>query len=542
MFTSEEAFERHKELHPTVFSDDSDRRSRLSDDVVTPRSSVSSEMLSSRSSDSIQVDAETRENNLKWDVANQLLELHKISQHTTSRKNSNNSGSETESVDNVSSPVKKTSATPQAVPKEPLVSPTVVPRLTYQGASVSNDSSSSSQKEPRGVSLGNGLQEGKRMQGNTIMYPPMPQSIPQGMEYLMLPFQNMNYKREEKCVSSREGVGHGVVLPVRLSPSPSKNISACTSEKQKWSREDQPCSVTTTASSVYSMVNNARLYDSHFATRSGSANQRNFMELSLGSVNSQQEKALTEQTVEGNNSVACHRVSVIQFHSSSQVTPHNTKNPEDLIKEEEKTQEAPFKSDISSLCDSTSSKLDKKPVVIQQQHQDLQPKNGMINDYLAGISQGHVPYVPLNAESPISLQSWKREFGGPFGKYSWALKEAKKTFELLKMREQALQLASSQSLESKQFTIFPQANAHQSKSSFDRSQVTSVDMLKFLAREQIKQNDSEGDLKSPVSAEEDSESSEAVESGHTSNNEQPKSDGGQQSLPADSPGNGYVSQ
>ena len=515
----------------------------MSDDVVTPRSSVPSEMLSSCSSDSIQVDAETLENNLKWDVANQLLELHKISQHTTSRKNSNNSGSETESVDDVSSPVKKTSATTQAVPEQPLVSQTLVPRLTYQGASVSNNLSSSSQKEPRGVSppqaisLGNGLQEGKRMQGNTIMYPPILQSIPQGMEYLMLPFQNMNYKKEEKCVSSQEAVGHGVVLPVRLSPSPSKNIS----EKQKWSREDQPCSVTTTASSVYSMVNNARLYDSHFATRSVSTNQRNFMEL-LGGENSQQEKALTEETVEGNNSVACHRVSVIQFHSSSQVTPHNTKNPEDLIKEEDKTHEAHFKSDISPLCDSTSPKLDKKPVVIQQQHQDLQPKNGMINDYLAGISQGHVPYVPLNAESSISLQSWKREFGGPFGKYSWALKEAKKTFELLKMREQALQLASSQSLESKQFTIFPQANAHQSKSSFDRSQVTSVDMLKFLAREQIKQNDTEGDLKSPVSAEEDSESSEAVESGHTSNNEQPQSDGGQQPLPADSPGNGYVSQ
>lgn len=511
-----------------------------------------SEMLSSSSSNSIQVDAETCENNLKWDVANQLLELHKISQHTTSRKNNNNSGSETESVDDVSSPVKQTSATTQAVPEQPLVSPTVVPHLTYQGASVSNNSSSSSEKEPMGVSppqaisLGNGLQEEKRMQGNTIMYPPMPHLIPQGMEYLMLPFQNINYKKEEKCVSSQEGMGHSVVLPVALSPSPSKNISACTSEKQKWSREDQPCSVTTTASSVYSMVNNARLYDSGFATRSGSANQRNFMELSLVGENSQQEKALTEETVEGNNSVACHRVSVIQFHSSSQLTPHNTKNPEDLIKEEEKTQEAHFKSDISPLCDSTSAKLDKKPVVIQQQHQDLQPKNGMINiDYLPGISQGHVPYVPLNAESSISLQSWKREFGGPFGKYSWALKEAKKTFELLKMREQALQLTSSQSLESNQFTIFPQANARQSKSSFDRSQVTSVDMLKFLAREQIKQNDTEGDLKSPVSAEEDSESSEAVESvesGHTSNSEQPTSDGGQQPLPADSLGNGYVSQ
>lgn len=519
LFTSEEAFERHKEFHPTVFPEQSDAQSTSSDAVTTSQNSVSSHIPGSSSNGSTQEDPEMDENNLKWDVANQLLELHKISQHVTSPIHSTQgSGSETasDSGDDVSSSVKPSPEATHGLPERSLPSVNVILGVAYQGPSLSSPSWLGQRSiTPSGaVCLENGLHEGQQIQRNMMMFPITPQSIAQGVEYLKLPFPNMNYGEKKKCISSPERNGHGSVSPVPLSPSLSKS----TSEQQKWSSMDQSNSSAVT--SVHSAINNVPQYKSQFAVSINSANERrnvNFKEQNFGGENSEWGNAVMQKNALSNNSVGCHRVSVIQFHSSAEKTSKDTKNHEPLIKDKQDTsQDAYFKS--------VSFRLDNEPVVNQQQKQDLPQNHSLINkDYLTGIPQERIPYVPLNAESSITLQSWNRGVNDQFGKYSWALKEAKKTSERSKMREQAIQ-----TMESKQFNTFPQAKVQQSTGMFDRSQVTSVDMLKFLAKEQIKQKDTERN------SGEDSETSEASESGETSNGGQVYSDAAQDVSPVDS--------
>lgn len=482
------------------------------------------------------------EKNLKWDVANQLLELHKIPQHITSPRNTHgSSGSETasDSGDEGGMPLKNSSPAPQATPVRSPVSSTVNPELVYQGASTHLPSGSHmgqrSNTPPRAVNKERGFHEAQRVQENKVRYPHSPQPSTKGMEYLKVPFQSGYYEWEKMSFPSSQENGRGSVSPMRRSPSPGSNLSAQTSEQQKWTTVDQY------TSAVYSPVNRVFNQQSHFGAMIDSISQRrksDFIERSFRGESSQQGDNVVRKPAQSDNSVACHRVSVIQYHSSGQKSAYaDVRNQERMINNNETSQETRCKPKVSPPLDSVSMRLESKPTAKQQQNKQLLQNHSLPSkEHLAGIPQERIPYVPLNAESSITLQSWNRDDDEQVGKYSWALKEAKKTYEQLKMREQAMQLASNHAMESKQFNIFPQANAQQTAGLFDRSQVRSVDMLKFLAQEQIKQRDTEGDVKSPASAEENSETSDASESGEVSNSGQMNNDAGQQSSPPDSLG------
>jgi len=539
LFTSEEAFERHKELHPSFFPDQSDSQSTSSDSIVPAQSSVPSEISVSENKERTEEDSEIHEKNLKWDVANQLLELHKIPQHITSPRNTHgSSGSETasDSGDEGGMPLKNSSPAPQATPVRSPVSSTVTPELVYQGASTHLPSGSHmgqrSNTPPRAVNKESGFHKAQRVQER---YPHSPQPSTKGMEYLKVPFQSGYYEGEKMSFPSSQENGRGSVSPMRRSPSPGRNLSAQTSERQKWATVDQY------TSAVYSSVNRVFNQQSHFGAMIDSISQRrktDFIERRFRGESSQQGDDVVQKPAQSDINVACHRVSVIQYHSSGQKSAYaDVRNQERMINNNETSQETHFKPKVSPPLDSVSMRLENKPTANQQQNKQLLQNHSLPSkDHLAGIPQERIPYVPLNAESSLTLQSWNKDVDEQVGKYSWALKEAKKTYEQLKMREQAMQLASNHAMQSKQFNIFPQANAQQTAGLFDRSQVRSVDMLKFLAQEQIKQRDTEGDVKSPASAEENSETSDASESGEASNSGQMNNDAGQQSSPPDSLG------
>lgn len=544
LFTSEEAFERHKEFHPSVFPDQSDAQSMSSDSVTATQSSVLSEIPGSSPKDSTQDDSEIHEQNLKWDVANQLLELHKIPQHKVSSSNSHGSGSETasDSGDEVRTSLMQPSPAAQGAPVRSLASAaTVTPRLAYQGLSVVSTQLQRVMEQMGATSpreVGNGY---SFFEGNTYRYPLISQPSVQGVGYLKLPSQNNSHGEEKTekngCSSVRhvqlspcpspEKSGHGSVSPMRHSPNP-----AYTCEQQKWTAMEQ------SVSTAHFAVNGVPSKQLHFSTWVDSTSRRrnsSYVEHNFNGENPQQGDVAAQNTAQGDNRVPCHRVSVIQYHSSVQQPASDAGNQEQhLMKDRDISREIHYKSNGSPLYDSASMRLEDNSVASQEQNKELMQNHSLVSkDYLAGIPQERIPYVPLSSDSPIALQSWSREFSEEAAKYSWALKEAKRTYEKLKMRDQAMQRTSAHSTESKQFNVFSQAEVQQSTGLFDRPEVRSVDMLKFLAREQIKQRDAEGDAKSPASVGEDSETSEASESGDTSN-------GGQQLSPSDSLGKNIV--
>ena len=536
LFTSEEAFEQHKELHPSVFPDQSDSHSTSSDSLPTVQSNGLPEAPSSATKDVTEDENELHEKNIKLDVANQLLELHKITQHNIMHRKTHSSGSETtsESGDEVNS--QTTPSTQGLKSSTTQTSPTVLPiKTTYQAMNAHLPSAGYMEKRtatpPRVNNNENGFPK-KEMVANRVRYPLSPRPNPHGAEYLEVPFQNVYYIDGKNTFPMQEKSKYSSVSPVRWSPSqPGMNFFLHTAEVQK-----QTALVQSTGDEIHSTTNSFPHQQVQFAVRVDSISHRrisNCSKQSFRGENCQEGNSGMQTPSQGNNSVPCHRVSVIQYHSSLQKPSHDSNNKEQLLQERDAS---PLKSDAPPVFKSETTRLENKPHVIHHENQDLlQSWSPVSKDLMAGIPQGRVPYVPLNADSSITPQSQNTEHEEPIGKYSQALKEAKKTYELLKTIEQPMQIVSNPAVENKQY-IFPQTKGQRSPGMFDRSQLTSVDMLKFFAREQIKQSDADGDVKSPASAEEESETSEASESGDVSNNGQNYSDTAQQPSPSDSLG------
>ena len=541
LFTSEEAFERHKEFHPSIFPDQSDAQSTTQDSMPPVHRRASTEMPGSAPKDTSERDSELHEKNLKLDVANQLLELHKIPQHMTSPGKTSSSGFETmsESGDEVHSPPKQSSPAAQGVAVRSQATATVMPLLAYQGASIYLPSAGHMEKRsatpPRATDKRNGFHDTRMAEENTVRFSYSPQLSPQGVEYLKLPFQNGYRMDRGNSSPAAEMNVNGGVSPVRRSPSPGRNFSVQMFEQQKQTTMDQE------ANGAHYIANTHQQFDQHFAVRAASTSQRrssNFLEHISRGENTQQGNAVMQKPSQSNNSVPCHRVSVIQFHSSVQKPAHDTNKQKHSLKAQDTSDPEP---NVLPPSEPATMRLESKPPT-DHQNQELPWNHSPVDkEYLSGIPQERIPYVPLNSDSSIALHSWNRELDELVGKYSWALKEAKKTYEKLKIREQAMQVSSNHPTENKQFNVFSQANTQQPTGLLDRSQVTSVDMLKFLAREQIKQKDAERDVKSPASVGEESETSEAsVESGDASNSGQIYSDERQQSSPSDSLGKSTV--
>lgn len=436
LFTSEEAFERHKEFHPSIFPDQSDQ-STTQDSMPPVQRRVSAEMPGSAPKGTSERDSELHEKNLKLDVANQLLELHKIPQHMTSPGKTSGSGFETmsESGDEVRSPPKQSSPAAQGVAVRSQATATVMPLLAYQGASTLLPSSGHMEKRsatpPRATDKRNGFHGTRMAEENTVRFSYSPQLSPQGVEYLKLPFQNGYRMDGVNSSPAAEMNGNGSVSPVRRSPIPGRNFSVNVFEQQKRTTVDQE------ANGARYIANTHQQFDQHFAVKAASTSQRrssNFPEHNARGENTQQGNAVMQKPSQSNNSVPCHRVSVIQYHSSIQKPAHDTNKQEHSLKAQDTSDPEP---NVLPPSEPATMRLENKPPT-DHQNQELPRNHSPVDkDYLPGIPQERIPYVPLNSDSSIALHSWNRELDELVGKYSWALKEAKKTYEKLKIREQA---------------------------------------------------------------------------------------------------------
>lgn len=516
LFTSEEAFERHKELHPPVFPEQADGEE-------TPPEVSGSARKDSAQKDNTQEDNELHEKNLKLDVANQLLELHKIMQHRSSPSNTTGSGSETlsDSGDegNSNNHSKQSPPSSEVKPVRPQPAPAVSPVLRYQN-DLNRQSPNMSHMEQASIIPPKITSEGVEFHVPQARYSYSSQPNPQGVDYLRLPFQSINLAGNGK--SSPERTGH-----VRV-PSPERRKSPV----------DQ--SINGIHSGVYDVPQHTQCMP-HFVMnvdpQSQKGNYSNFIENSLRAANSSKGSVEVSKTAESINTVPCHRVSVIQYHSSSQKPPHDARSEESSV--QGTLQECDYKLSTLALSKPASRTLVNQSGTDQpQNHHVPQNYNLSLNNikYLVGIPPGRIPYVPRNAESAMTLQSWSKEMNEQVGKYPWALKEEKNTREQFLMRDPAMQFSFPKlSLESNQLDIFSQANAQSSTSLYNvqTSQERSVDMLKYLAREQIKPNDAERDTGSPP-GDDDSETSEASESGDVPNERKLSGSGGQPSPSSDS--------
>lgn len=504
-----------------MFPDQADRESTSLPGEPPAQRSVLSEMTGSAQKGNTQKDHEMHENNLKLDVANQLLELHKVMQHRSSPSTTPGSGSETmsESGDEVNQTLKRSPSASPAIPARPQAAASVSPGLTYQDVP-NMQLPNMSHMEQTSVTPQKMTSKGAEFhvpQSVQVRYCRSPQPNPQGMDYLRLPFQSTSYAGNKQSISTPERIGH---------------VSVSLPERQKSPTLDQ------SVNAMHSAVNSAPQRKPHFAVnvdpRSQRRNHSNFIENSPGAENALMGSAMVPKTAKSTNIVPCHRVSVIQYHSSAQNPSNDGRNEESLIKG-------------TVLSESAFKTVESKPSADQLNNHEV-PQNYRLMrnmEYLVrGIPQERIPYVPLTAENSITLRSWNKEIDEHVGKYSWALKEAKKTCEQLKMRDQVMQFSPTaiHSLESNQRNIFSQANEQPSTSlhSVLMSQERSVDMLKYLAREQIKLKDaSPRETRSP-SVEDDSETSEASESGDVPSGGKMFGNTGKQSPSSDSLGKNEI--
>ena len=506
-----------------------------------------------------QEDNELHEKNLKLDAANQLLELHKIMQHRSSSFNATGSGSETlsDSGDegNSNNHSKQSPPSTEVTPVRPQPAPSVSPVLRYD-----NDSNRWSPKM-------------SHMEQASILLPPKITSeevefhIPQarycyssqpnhqGVDYLRLPFQSISLGENRKPSPQRK-VGHvGVPSPERRKspPSPERRKSPPSPERRKSppspQRRKSPPSPQRRKSPVDQSINgiHSAIHDvpqhaqcmprfvMNVDPQSQKGNYSLFIENSLRAANSPKGSVEVSKTAESVNTVPCHRVSVIQYHSSSPKPANDTKSDESSV--QGTLQECDYKLSTLALSKPAPTKLANQSSSDQpQNHHVPQNYNLTMNNlkYLVGIPPERIPYVPRNAESPMTLQ-WRKEMNELVGKYPWALKQELNTREQFLMREQALQFSyPNTSLESNKLNVFSQANAQSSLYNVHTSQERSVDMLKYLASEQSKPKDAaDRDAGSPP-VDDDSETSEASESGDTANERKLSGSGGQPSPLSDS--------
>ena len=521
MFTSEEAFEQHKELHPSFFSD----QSKTSSDIAPPDSRAVVQV--SAPQDTKADDTDMHEKNLKWDVANQLLELHKVPQHVSLLKNANGCGSETasESGDKLNSSLQRSSEVVQDADVRSQASCTVNPMLTYQATSTAISSSShmaSPFLTPVGANQGGGFftRSAVVKENSVVTSLDNGQTIPQGVEYHRMSFQNPYFGAKNSLPVTENGLQKSL-SPFLQSPSPGKHFPADTLEHREL--------VLNQIYDVYSKMKGFPHQQVHFVLNPVSTSQNwNFRGHSPRGEKSQPEICKAEvQNPQGNNKVPCHRVSVIQYHSSESKLVNDLNNEEHLPKNRNTSLTA---LPLSKECESTRS--DRK-----SQNQELSERaRPMKEDFFPGFSPDRAPYVPVNSDSLIGVQSSHQKLDEPLGKYCMALKEAVESHEKAREQEHAKQVSLKQSADIKRLSMLSQGNAQPITSTFDRLHVTSVDMLKFLAREQIRQGSGEGDMKSPPSEGEESEASEASKTGDVAVNGQVFMDEGENLVQQNSSG------
>ena len=516
LFTSEEAFEQHKELHPSFFSD----QSNTSSDIAPPDSSSVAQV--SAPQDAKADDTDLHEKNLKWDVANQLLELHKVPQHVSSLKNASGCGSETASEpgDEFNSSLHQSSEVVQGADARSQASCPVNPALTYQATST--DISSSSHMASPFSKHGGGIfgRSAIVKENSVVTSSDNGQTIPQGVEYHRMLFQNPYFAAKNSLPMTENGLQKSL-SPFQQSPSPGKNFTADTLEGREL--------VLNQIYDVYSKMKGFPHQQVHFVLNPVTQSQNwNFVEHNPRGEKSQPGICNAEvQNPQGNNSVPCHRVSVIQYHSSVSKLVNDLNNEEHLPQNRNTSLTA-----LPLSKEYESSRSDRK-CQNQEQSEKARP---MKADFFPGFSQDRAPYVPVNSDSLIGVQSSHQKLDEPLGKYCMALKEAVEIHEKAKEQEHTKQVSLKQSAEIKQLSMLSQGNAQPITSTFDRLHVTSVDMLKFLAREQIRQGSVQGDMKSPPLRGEEPEVSEASKTGDVALNGQACMDEGENSLLQNSSG------
>lgn len=485
LFTSEEAFEQHKELHPSEQADPEQRapsnRQAISQAAVLSKTSESTVNTSER--DSI-------EKNLKLDAANQLLELHKMMQPRPLPSSTPGSGSETLSDSGDEASLRQLSPPSQGLPVGPQPPVAVSPSLIRQ--EVANMSlSSAGHKDQANVILPEMAHKGANSEAPPslhMMYSHSVQpKIQQEKDYLRLPFQYSCYEGNKKLsLPNAEMYGHAASF---------SSLEVQTSQL---------------VNGNHFVVNGASQNFMHSPEKFDSQSQRrdhsNLSENSLKREEFLQDDSVLRKSPERMNNVACHRVSVIQYHSSAQKSPTGERNEENMIKDISQEASEALKSE---MCDDH---LRSK----EEQFRSYNFMNSM--KYFAKIPREGIPYLPLTAESTAALQMWNKEINDHAVDYSWALKEATR---LKMLSEQSGQLPPPKHiLENGQRNFFSpekvqlSANMHNSASS--PLQERSVEMLKYLAREHTKVKDMEGETrketKSPVGGN-DSETSDTSDSG-----------------------------
>lgn len=535
LFTSEEAFERHKELHPSVFPEQADGEE-------TPPEVSDSAQNSSVPKDNTHEDNELHEKNLKLDVANQLLELHKIMQHRSSSGNTTGSGSETlsDSGDegNSNNHSKQSPPSSEVTLVRPQPAPSVSPVLSYDN-DPNRRSPNTSHMEQASFLPPKITSEGVEFHLPQARYFYSSQPNPQGVDYLRLPFQSISLGGNRKPSPERK-FGHvSVPSPERRKspPSPQRRKSPPSPQRQKSPVDQLVNGIHSAFQDVPQHAQCMSRFVMNVDPQSQKGNYSVFIENSLRAANSPKGSVEVSKTAESVNTVPCHRVSVIQYHSSSPKPANDAKSEESSV--QGTLQECDYKLSTLALSKPAPRTSANQSFPDQlQNHHVPQNYNLTMNNvkYLVGTPSERIPFVPRNAESPMTLQ-WSKEMSDLVGQYPWALKQEKNTREQFLMREQALQFSyPNPSLESNQLNVFSQAIAQSSRSLYNvhTSQERSVDMLKYLASEQSKPKDTaERETGSPP-GDDDSETSEASESGDAPNERKLSGSGGQPSPSSDS--------
>ena len=339
LFTSEEAFERHKELHPSVFPEQADGEE-------TPPEVSDSVQNASVPNDNTQEDNELHEKNLKLDAANQLLELHKIMQHRSSSGNATGSGSETlsDSGDegNSNNHSKQSPPSTEVTPVRPQPAPSVSPVLRYDNDS-NRWSPNMSHMEQASILLPPKITSEEvefRVPQARYCYSSQPNH--QGVDYLRLPFQSISLGENRKLSPGRK-VGHvGVPSPERRKspPSPERRKSPPSPQRRKSppspQRRKSPVdqSINGIHSAIHHVPQHAQCmprFVMNVDPQSQKGNYSLFIENSLRAANSPKGSVEVSKTAESANTVPCHRVSVIQYHSSSPKHANDTKSDESSV-------------------------------------------------------------------------------------------------------------------------------------------------------------------------------------------------------------------
>ena len=152
----------------------------------------------------------------------------------------------------------------------------------------------------------------------------------QGVDYLRLPFQSISLGGNRKPSPQRK-LGHvGIPSPERRKspPSPERRKSPPSPQRRK-SPVDQ--SINGIHSALHDVPQHAQCmprFVMNVDPQSQKGNYSLFIENSVRAANSPMGSVEVSKTAESVNSVPCHRVSVIQYHSSSSKPANDAKSDE----------------------------------------------------------------------------------------------------------------------------------------------------------------------------------------------------------------------